>query len=114
MGHAFDRVILYEDHYLRGRAEGEIMGLFRQGLTVGERVADVQEFKGNIRAIESALKHVRPGELLVVQADKIDETMEFLHKFLAAGDKGHEIDLVEAMEVPSPDAAIYYASQIVD
>jgi cyanophycin synthetase len=114
LGEAFDRVILYEDHYLRGRAEGEIMRLFCEGLAHGQRVTDVQQFKGNIRAIENALRHVRPGELLVVQADKIDETMEFLHKFLAAGDKGHEIDLVEALEVPSPDAAIYYASQIVD
>ena len=45
LGDAFDRVILYEDHYLRGRAEGEIMGLFRQGLADGERVTDVQEFQ---------------------------------------------------------------------
>ncbi len=114
LGDAFDRVILYEDHYLRGRAEGEIMRLFCQGLDHGQRATDVQQFKGNIRAIESALRHVRPGELLVVQADKIDETMEFLHKFLAAGDKGHEIDLVEALETPSPEAGIYYAAQTVD
>ena len=80
LGDAFDRVILYEDHYLRGRADGEIMNLFRQGLANGQRVADVQEFRGNIRAIETALRHARPGELLVVQADKIDETMEFLRQ----------------------------------
>ena len=114
LGDAFDRVILYEDHYLRGRAEGEIMRLFREGLEGGQRVADVQEFRGNIRAIESALRHVRPGELLVVQADKIDETMEFLRKYLAATGAGHEIDLLDAIEMPSPDATIYYASQIVD
>jgi cyanophycin synthetase len=114
LGDAFDHVILYEDHYLRGRAEGEIMGLFRQGLAARQRVADIQQFKGNIRAIESALRHVRPGELLVVQADMIDETMTFLDKYLAATGAGHEIDLSEAIEVPSPDAAVYYASQVVD
>ena len=32
LGEAFDRVILYEDHYLRGRPEGEIIGLFRKGV----------------------------------------------------------------------------------
>ncbi len=83
LGQAFDRVILYEDHYLRGRAEGEIMRLFRDGLSRGKRVGEVQEFRGNIKAIESALSHARGGELLVVQADMIDETMEFLHKYLA-------------------------------
>ncbi len=114
LGDAFDRVLLYEDHYLRGRAEGEIMTLFRQGLSDGERVADIQEFRGNIRAIESALRHVRSGELLVVQADKIDETMDFLHKFLAASGNGHEIDLLEAIDVSTSDAAVYYATQIVD
>jgi cyanophycin synthetase len=114
LGDSFDRVILYEDHYLRGRPEGEIMKLFRQGLANADRVTDVQDFKGNLKAIESALRHARAGELLVVQADKIDETMDFLRKYLAAGANGHEIDLSDAIDVPSSDAAIYYASQIVD
>jgi cyanophycin synthetase len=114
LAQAFDCVILYEDHYLRGRAEGEIMRLFRQGLGSGERVSDIQEFRGNIKAIESALRQVRAGELLVVQADKIGETMDFLNKFLAVRGAGHEIELLEAIDAPSPDAAVYYASQIVD
>ena len=49
-----------------------------------------------------------------IRADRPAFLMEFLRNFLAAGANGHEIDLIEAMEVPSPDAAIYYASQIVD
>ncbi len=32
LGGAFDRVLLYEDHYLRGRPPGEIIGLLRAGL----------------------------------------------------------------------------------
>ena len=114
LGDAFDRVILYEDHYMRGRPEGEIMTLFRQGLAGGERVAEIQEFRGNIKAIESALRHVHAGELLVMQADVIDETMDFLSRFLAAHGAGHEIDLLDAIDVPTSDSAIYYASQIVD
>ncbi len=117
LGEAFDRVILYEDHYLRGREEGDIMSLFRQGLQTGSRVREVHEHKGNIKAIESALKHARPGELLVVQADMIDETMEFLHRYLAASGAGHEIDLAEAIHAETPAseaAAVYFASQIVD
>ena len=45
LGEAFDRVILYEDHYLRGRAEGEIMRLFRQGLDASDRVGEIEEFQ---------------------------------------------------------------------
>jgi cyanophycin synthetase len=114
LGDAFDRVVLYEDHYLRGRAEGEIMRFFRQGLSAGQRVSDVQEFRGNIKAIESALRNVRSGELLVLQADKVDETMDYLTRLLTAQAGGHEIDLEQALEVSASEVGIYYASQVVD
>jgi cyanophycin synthetase len=100
LGAAFDRVFLYEDHYLRGRPAGEIMRLFRQGLMTGSRVKEIQDFQGNICAIESALGHVRPGELFVLQADKIDETMDFLARLLIAQAGGQEIDIEQALEVP--------------
>ncbi|MBX7169249.1 MAG: cyanophycin synthetase [Pirellulales bacterium] len=114
LGEAFDRVILYEDHYLRGREEGEIMRLFREGLAAGARVGQVQNFKGNIKAIETALRDVRAGELLVLQADMIDETMDFLARYLAEKGTGHEIDLRDAIDLPASEAADYYASQVVD
>jgi cyanophycin synthetase len=114
LGDAFDRVVLYEDHYLRGRSEGEIMRFFREGLSAGQRVSDVQEFRGNIKAIESALRNVQSGELLVLQADKVDETMDYLTRLLTAQAGGHEIDLEQALEVPADEAGVYYASQVVD
>ena len=43
LGAAFDRVILYEDHYLRGRPEGEIISLFRQGVEKGGRTKEILE-----------------------------------------------------------------------
>jgi cyanophycin synthetase len=114
LGEAFDRVLLYEDHYLRGRAEGDIMRLFRQGLENGRRACEVQNFQGNIKAIECALREAQPGELLVLQADMIDETMNFLAKYLAAGGAGQEIPLSQAIDLAPAEAADYYASQIVD
>ncbi len=45
LGENFDRVILYEDHYLRGREEGEIMSLFRQGAEKGKRVRETIEVR---------------------------------------------------------------------
>src|SRR6185295_15374334 len=113
LGEAFDRVILYEDHYPRGRADGEIMGLFRKGLASAPRAREVQEFHGNLKAIESALRTARPGELLVVQADVIDETLDYIRRYLACNDASREINLRQAIEASS-NAAVVYASQITD
>ncbi len=46
LGDAFDRVILYEDHYVRGRAAGEIIELFRQGVAQGHAPGTSRRFKG--------------------------------------------------------------------
>jgi cyanophycin synthetase len=103
LGEAFDRVFLYEDHYLRGRADGEIMALFRRGLVTAPRTAEVLEIRGALKAVEQALERVRPGELLLIQADVIDETVEFIKRYVASRVPGREIDLAEAVEV-SPAA----------
>lgn len=83
LGSAFDRVILYEDHYRRGRAEGEIMGLFRKGVEASSRAKEIIEIVGATKACESALNMVQPGELLLLQADKIDETMDWIKDYIA-------------------------------
>jgi cyanophycin synthetase len=99
LGDAFDHVILYEDHYLRGRKEGEIIALFRRGLESGGRVEEVEEVRGAVKAIEAGLVAVRPGELLLIQADEIDETVEFVQRYIAAGEGMREIDLSEALSL---------------
>jgi cyanophycin synthetase len=97
LGDAFDRVILYEDHYIRGRAEGDIMRLLRQGLATGSRVADIVEIKGAINAVEASLRGVTAGELLLVQADEVDETVEFIKRYLAADPSSREVVLHQAL-----------------
>ncbi|HEY4760210.1 MAG TPA: cyanophycin synthetase, partial [Thermoguttaceae bacterium] len=83
LGAAFDRVILYEDHYRRGRAEGEIISLFRKGVESASRAKEIIEITGATKAAEAALNIVQPGELLLLQADKIDETMEWIRQYVA-------------------------------
>jgi cyanophycin synthetase len=99
LGAAFDRVILYEDRTVRGRREGEIMGLLRSGVTGGKRASDIQEVHGVIAAVETALRTVPPGELLMIQADTIDETMAYLQHYLVTHSDGREIDLREALAI---------------
>ena len=60
LGENFDHVILYEDHYLRGRAEGEIIGLFRKGLASATRTVKIEEIRGAIAAVEAGL-HAGPA-----------------------------------------------------
>ncbi|MBX7168840.1 MAG: hypothetical protein K1X74_21065, partial [Pirellulales bacterium] len=71
-------------HYLRGRASGEIIALFRQGLRDGRRVAETYELRGSLLAVESALEMAQPGELLLLQADVVDETVDFVRNYIAA------------------------------
>lgn len=79
----FDRVILYEDHYRRGREPGEIIGHFRKGLSAGPRVREILEVQGALKAVDLGLSLVRPGELLVIQADEVHESVAHIRQRLA-------------------------------
>jgi cyanophycin synthetase len=97
LGDTFDRVTLFEDHYTRGRADGEIMQLLKRGLAQGTRVAEIHELRGAIAAVESALRGITPGELMLIQADEVDETIEFINRYLAADPGSRKVILAEAL-----------------
>lgn len=104
LGAFFDRCWLYEDSYKRGRADGEIIALFRQGLTRGGRVADVAEFDGALKAVEAALESAQPGDLLLVQADRVDETVEFIKQYTEARALGqHGTPPAPALSAAKPE-----------
>jgi UDP-N-acetylmuramyl tripeptide synthase len=103
LGDAFDRVILYEEeNCIRGRAHGEINALFRKGLTGRRRVKHIEEVEGAIQALEYALARARPGELLLIQVDLVDETMELMHRYLESGSSCRQIDFREALALARP------------
>ncbi len=81
LGEAFDSVILYEDHYTRGREKGEIIGLFRQGLEGTARAREVHEIYGSLNAIDHAMSNLGSGSLLLIQADEVDETVAYMRKY---------------------------------
>ncbi len=94
LGGAFDRVILYADNYLRGRTEGEIIGLFRKGLESATRTTEIIEVTGATNAAETALASSQPGELVLLQADAIDQTVQWLREYLAARNSADVIEQV--------------------
>jgi cyanophycin synthetase len=94
---AFDKVILYEDQYVRGRHQGEIMSLLRQGISATGRSVEVDEIKGVFPAIEMVLDRAGEGDLILLQCDTIDETVDFVKQYMDRKRVGREIDLDEVL-----------------
>lgn len=100
---AFDRVILYEDQYRRGRTPGEITKLFRRGLERGQRVKDVRGMEGWANAVGFALENAQPGWLILVQADAVDQAIAYFQSFATDA-----VSIDDVQQPPKP------ALQVID
>ncbi|MCO5102646.1 MAG: cyanophycin synthetase [Burkholderiaceae bacterium] len=78
LGAAFDEVLLYQDAAQRGRADGEVMALLRQGLAGASRTQHVEEIRGEFVAIDTALSRLAPGDLCLVLVDQVEEALAHL------------------------------------
>ena len=85
LGAAFDEVLLYQDAAQRGRADGEVIALLREGLKDAPRTRLVEEIRGEFVAIDRALAALRPGDLCLVLVDQVDEALAHLHQRIAEG-----------------------------
>ncbi|WP_399697422.1 cyanophycin synthetase [Xenophilus sp.] len=85
LGAAFDDVILYQDAAQRGRADGEVIALLRQGLEGARRTAHVEEIRGEFTAIDAALARLRPGDLSLILVDQVEEALAHLARRIAEG-----------------------------
>jgi cyanophycin synthetase len=84
IGNGFDQVIIYEDKCTRGRPDGEVITLMRRGFESAARVCDILETRGELRAIEAGLTMLKPGDLILVQADQVEPVLAFIEEFIAA------------------------------
>jgi cyanophycin synthetase len=100
LGHTFDRVHLYEDGCTRGRPDGEIIALLRKGLAAGRRVAETTESRGERTTVDLALRTLQPGDLLVVQPDRVEMTIALVERHLAAGPVHADATAVDAGSAP--------------
>jgi cyanophycin synthetase len=83
LGAAFDSVILYQDACQRGRADGEVLALLRQGLEGARRTCSVEEIRGEFVAIDRALEQLEAGDLCLVLIDQVEEALEHIAKRVA-------------------------------
>jgi len=78
IGEAFDEVVLYQDACQRGRADGEVINLLRQGLEGARKTSYVEEIRGEFIAIDSAMDRLKPGELCLLLIDQVDEALNHI------------------------------------
>ena len=84
LGNAFDDVILYQDACQRGRADGEVIALLRDGLSHATRAKRVDEITGEFNAIDMAMERLHPGDLCLVLIDQVDEALAHIAQRIAA------------------------------
>ncbi|HMO44678.1 MAG TPA: cyanophycin synthetase [Rubrivivax sp.] len=85
LGAAFDEVILYQDAAQRGRADGEVLALLRDGLNGAARTTRIDEVRGEFAAIDAALERLQPGDLCLVLVDQVHEALQHLQRRIEAG-----------------------------
>jgi len=85
LGRAFDDAILYQDQCQRGREDGEVLALLRQGLEGAARTRRVQEIHGEFLAIDTALDSLRGGDLCLILVDQVEEALAHIGQRIAQG-----------------------------
>ena len=85
LGDAFEEVVLFEDQCQRGRQDGEVIALLRQGLAKASKTTHTVEIRGEFLAIDTAMDRLAPGELCLILVDQVEEAMAHIAKRVAAG-----------------------------
>ncbi len=75
LGDAFDDVILYQDMCQRGRGDGEVVALLREGLAHAQRTTRIQDVRGEFLAIDTALGQLEEGDLCLILVDRVEEAL---------------------------------------
>src|SRR5438876_981346 len=74
--HTFDWVIVREDDDLRGRESGEVAHLIAETITRTKPSLPLTIIPDEAESVDQALEMARPGDLVVVFVDRVDETIE--------------------------------------
>jgi cyanophycin synthetase len=85
LGDAFDEVVLYQDQCQRGRADGEVLTLLREGLGNAKRTQKISEIVGESIAIDAALSNLQDGELCLILVDQVEQSLGQINNRIALG-----------------------------
>ena len=80
LGSAFDEVVLYQDACQRGRADGEVVALLREGLEGASRTRHTESIQGEFNAIDTALARLSSGDLCLILIDQVEEALAYINE----------------------------------
>ena len=86
IGDAFDEVVLYQDACQRGRVDGEVLKLLRQGLEGAKRTRQVDEIYGEFLAIDKAMERLNQGDLCLILIDQVEEALAHITQRVESAD----------------------------
>jgi cyanophycin synthetase len=75
IGDVFDEVVLYQDACQRGRIDGEVLALLREGLQGAKKTEKIEEVYGEFLAIDLALNALTSGDLCLILIDQVEEAL---------------------------------------
>lgn len=79
-GNTFDRIVIRQGHYLRGRDAKEISDLIQEGIARSGKDPQVRIIADSREAIQHAIKNGRKGELVVTLADVVPDDIRFVQE----------------------------------
>ncbi|MBC7206877.1 MAG: cyanophycin synthetase, partial [Methyloversatilis sp.] len=88
LGAAFDSVVLYQDQCQRGRKDGEVIALLREGLEGASRTREVCDINGEFVAIDHALARLESGDLCLILIDQVEEALAHIGRRVAESSAG--------------------------
>ncbi|GIM46032.1 cyanophycin synthetase [Collibacillus ludicampi] len=81
--HGFHRLIIKEDKDTRGRARGEIAEIMRKAVEAEVPEREYRIIYDECEALETALKELEPGEIVIVFYEKIEPILQVLQRWNA-------------------------------
>ena len=85
LGAAFEEVVMYEDQCQRGRSDGEVMALLREGLAGATVTTRQHEIYGEFLAIDTAMDALQAGELCLILVDQVEAALAHIARKVQAG-----------------------------
>jgi cyanophycin synthetase len=77
----FDRIVIREGNYLRGRSKEGMYQLLQEGIAQSENKPQVQVIDDSREAIRTAIKNGRKGELVVTLADLVPKDIAYVQEY---------------------------------
>ena len=86
IGEFFHDIYIYEDQCTRGRPNGEIMRIMREGFGAEKSGRAILEEVGELGAISAALASLKPGDLLLCQVDQVELALDHVMEIVRQSD----------------------------